>query len=183
VQYACRLANGQKYKAIEVVSGQYAWDEDIVGAELVPGRGKATPRPAALHERLIRLWASPQGAPKAAAAGGEKTTVSHDTGKTVVTFPFPGVPTAIATATLSAQNMAEIVQVRSSDVVTEFTYADYADYNNPLNKVEAFYPGRLVEKRNGIIVRDVTTVGTETGNVYVVMPVPASVRKAAATQP
>jgi len=176
VQYTCRLANGQEYKAIEAVSGQYAWDEDIVGAELVPGRGKATPRPAALHERLIRLWASPQGAPKAAAAGGDKTTVSHGTGKAVVTFPIPGVREAIATATLSSQNMAERFEVRQGDMVTEFTYADYADYNNPLNKVEAFYAGKLVEKRNGIIVRDLTTTETETGNVYVVMHVPGNVR-------
>ena len=46
------------------------------GAEIVPGRGKATPMPAAVQERLIRLWASPQGAPKAAiaaAAPGRRT--------------------------------------------------------------------------------------------------------------
>ena len=177
IQYTCTRANGQEYKAIEVVSGQFAWDEDIVGAELVPGKGKATVNAAALHERLIRLWASPQGAPKAAAAGGEKSSVSHDTGKPVVTFPIPGVPGAIASATLNAQNMAERVEVRQGNVVTEFTYSDYADYNNPLNKVDAFYAGRLVERRNGTVIRDLTTTETETGNVYVVMPVPPSVRK------
>lgn len=182
IQYTCARANGQEYKAIEVVSGQFAWDEDMVGAELVAGKGKATANPAALNERLIRLWASPQGAPKAAAAGGEKTTVSHDTGKAVVTFPVPGVPGAVATATLNAQYMAERVEVRQGAVVTEFTYADYADYNNPLNKVDAFYPGKLVERRNGAVIRDLTTTETETGNVYVVMPVPASVRKTAAPQ-
>jgi hypothetical protein len=176
VQYTCTRANGQEYKAIEVVNGQFAWDEDIVGAELTPGKGKATANAAALHERLIRLWASPQGAPKAAAAGGDKTTVSHDTGRPVVTFPIPGVPGAVATATLNAQNMAERVEIRQGTVVTEFTYADYADYNNPLNKVDAFYAGKLVERRNGAVVRDLTTIETETGNVYVVMPVPASIR-------
>lgn len=179
IQYACTRPNGQEYKAIEVLSGQYAWDEDVVGAELAPGRGKTTPKPTALHERLIRLWAGPQGAPKAAVAGGDKTTVSHDTGKPVVTFPIPGVPGAVAKATLDSQDMAERVEVRQGNVVTEFTYADYADYNNPLNKVEAWYAGKLVEKRNGVIVRDLMTIETETGNVYVVMPVPESVRKAA----
>ena len=178
IQYTCTRANGQEYKAIEVVSGQFAWDENMVGAELVPGKGKATANAAALHERLIRLWASPQGAPKAAAAGGDKTTVSHDTGKAVVTYPIPGVPGAIATATLNSQYMAERVEVRQGSVVTEFTYANYADYNNPLNKVDAFYAGTLVERRNGSTIRDLKTVETETGNVYVVMPVPASVRKA-----
>ncbi|MBI4886238.1 MAG: hypothetical protein HY824_04030 [Acidobacteria bacterium] len=181
IQYACARPNGQEYKAIEVVSGQYAWDEDVVGAELVAGRGKATPRPGALHERLIRLWAGPQGAPKAAAAGGDKTTVANDTGTPVVTYPIPGVPGAIATATLNAKYMAERVAVREGNIATQFTYGNYQDWNNPLNKVEAFYAGTLVETRNGAAVRDLTTVDTETGNVYVVMPVPASVRKTAAS--
>src|SRR4029453_14964492 len=101
IQIACTRANGQTYQNVEVVSGQYAWDEDIVGAEIVPGKGKATPKPALLRERLIRLWASPQGAPKAAAAGRDKTTVAHDTGKPFVTYPIPGVPAAIAKATLN----------------------------------------------------------------------------------
>jgi len=182
IQYACTRANGQAYNAIEVVSGQYAWDEDILGAEIVPGKGKATPKPALLAERLIRLWASPQGAPKAAAAGRDKTTVAHDTGKPVVTYPIPGVPAAIAKATLNAQNQAERVEIRNGDVVMEFTYADYGDFNNPLNKIEAFIPGKLVEKRNGVIVRDLTTSETETGNLYVVMPVPPSVRGATASR-
>jgi hypothetical protein len=178
IQYTCTRANGQTYNAIEVVNGQYAWDEDILGAEIVPGKGKATPKPALLAERLIRLWASPQGAPKAAAAGRDKTTVAHDTGKPVVTYPIPGVPSAIAKATLNAQNQAERIEVRNGDVLMEFAYTDYADFNNPLNQIEAFIPGKLVEKRNGVIVRDLTTSQTETGNLYVVLPVPKSVRDA-----
>src|SRR5438034_5239015 len=61
--------NGQSCSTIEVLSGAYAWNEDIPGAELVPGKGKATPMPATVEERMIRLWASPQGAFKAAFAG------------------------------------------------------------------------------------------------------------------
>ena len=61
---------------------------------------------------------------------------------------------------------------------TEFTYSNYADWNNPLNKVEAWYAGKMVEKKNGTVVRDLTTTETETGSLYVVMPVPASVKKA-----
>jgi len=182
VQYTCRLPNGQEVKNVEVVSGTYAWDEDIVGAELVPGKGKATPKPAALRERLIRLWAGPQGAVKAANAGGDKTTVAEVAGKMTVTFPVPGVAGAMATATLDAKNMAERVEVKDGNTVTEFTYANYADYNNPLNKIDAFYAGKIVEKRNGVTVRDLTTTETETGNLYVVMPVPPSVKKAASPQ-
>src|SRR5207248_11516358 len=53
VQYTCTRPNGQAYSGIEVVSGQYAWNEDIAGAELVPVKGKATPMPDAVAERLI----------------------------------------------------------------------------------------------------------------------------------
>jgi hypothetical protein len=182
VQIACARANGQTYQNVEVVNGQYAWDEDVAGAEIVPGKGKATPKPALLRERLIRLWASPQGAPKAAAAGKESTSVDWSTGKAVVTYPIPGVAGAIAKATLSAKNQAEHIEVRDGNTVTTFDYAKYDDYNNPLNKIEAFMPGTMVEKRNGVTVRDLTTTETETGNLYVVMPVPASVKKATSPQ-
>jgi hypothetical protein len=200
VQYTCTRPNGQTYSAIEVVSGQYAWNEDIAGAEIIPGKGKATPMPGAVQERLIRLWASPQGAPKAAIAAAApptnepgpnpgtlikdgvmkagETSVAWENGKPVVTFPIPGVPGAIATATLDAKYMAERVVVKQGSTTTEFLYGDYQDWNNPLNKIEAFYAGKMVERRNGTVARDVTTVETETGSVYVVMPVPASVRAA-----
>jgi hypothetical protein len=68
-QIECTLPNGQTYSNIEVVSGEYAWDEDTPGAGLVPGVGTATPMADAVEERLIRIWASPQGAVKAALAG------------------------------------------------------------------------------------------------------------------
>jgi hypothetical protein len=202
-QYTCTRPNGQTYSNIEVVSGLYAWNEDVPGAEIGPKKGKATPMPAAVEERLIRFWASPQGAPKAAVAatvetfwlganpgtlfdsGVEKvrqTSVSWQGGKPVVTFPIPGVPGATATATLDAKFMTERVVVkqgsRQETTTTEFTYTDYQDWNNPLNKIEVFYAGKLVERRNGTVVRDLTTEQTETGNVYVVAPVPASVQAA-----
>ena len=43
------------------------------GAEIGPTKGKATPMPGTVQERLIRLWASPQGAAKAAVAGTTET--------------------------------------------------------------------------------------------------------------
>ncbi len=199
IQYACRRANGQTYSNVEVVSGLYAWNEDTPGAEIGPTKGKATPMPAAVQERLIRLWASPQGAPKAAVAGttdtfwlganpgtlfedgltkAGRTSVSWNADKPVVTFPIPGVPGATATATLDAKYRVERVVVAQGSTTTEFTYSDYQDWNNPLNKIEVFYAGKLAERKNGAVVRDLTTTETETGNVYVVAPVPASVKAA-----
>jgi len=203
-QIECKRPNGQTYKNVEVVSGDYAWDEDIPGAELVPGQGKATPKPAALQERLIRLWASPHGAPKAAIAGavglppsesfgqnpaalfdrqagaGAKptTTMTWQGDKVVFTFPIPGVAGAIATATLDSGYLPERVVVKQGANTTEFVYTDYQDWNNPLFKIEALYAGRIVERRNGTVVRDIKTKVTEIGQVYVIMPVPDSVQKA-----
>src|SRR6202165_954015 len=169
------------------------------GAEIGAKKGKATPMPAAVQERLIRFWASPQGAPKAAVAGTietfwlganpgtlfaggvakvGQTSVSWEAGKPVVTFPIPGVPGATATATLDAKYMAERVVVTQGSTTTEFTYSGYQDWNNPLNKISVFYAGKMTERRGGAVVRDLTTDVTETGNVYMVAPVPASVQKA-----
>jgi hypothetical protein len=199
IQYSCARPNGPAYSNVEVVSGLYAWDEDTPGAEIGPTKGKATAMPAAVQDRLIRLWASPQGAAKAAVAGTTETfwlganpgtlfdsgldkvgqtSVSWEAGKPVVTFPIPAVPGAIATATLDAKYMAERVVVKLGAATTEFTYSNYQDWNNPLNKIEVMYAGRLIERRNGAVVRDLTTTETETGNVYVVAPVPASVQTA-----
>ena len=81
-------------------------------------------------------------------------------------------------ATLDANYMTEKVVVTQGATTTEFTYSDYKDWNSALNKIEVFYAGRLIEKKNGAVVRDLTTAQTETGNVYVVAPVPPSVQKA-----
>src|SRR5580765_1973142 len=199
IQYTCTRANGQAYSNIEVVSGLYAWNEDTAGAEIGPTKGKASPMPNAVQERLIRLWASPQGAFKAALTGTtetfflganpgtlfedgvakvRQTSVSWDSGKPVVTFPIPGVPGATATATLDGKFMAERVVVTNGSTTTEFAYSGYQDWNNPLNKIGVLYAGKMTERRNGAIVRDLTTDVTETGNVYVVAPVPASVKAA-----
>jgi hypothetical protein len=198
IQYTGTRPNGQACSNVEVLSGAYAWNEDIPGAELVPGKGKATPMPATVEERMIRLWASPQGAFKGAMAGisdppemaprpqrvpagvsmAGKTSVAWEGNKPVVTFPIPGIPNAIATATLDAKFMAERVVVKQGAKTYEFTYSNYKDWNNPLNPAEAFYAGRMIEKQNGAVVRDITTTLTETGQMYVVMPVPASVRAA-----
>jgi hypothetical protein len=200
INYACTRPNGATYSNVEVVSGLYAWNEDTPGAEIDGTKGKTMPMPDTVQERLVRIWASPQGAPKAAVAGTTdtfwlganpgtlfadgvatvgKTSVSWENGKPVVTFPLPGVPGAAATATLDAKNFTtERVVVKQGSTTTEFTYGDYQDWNNPLNKIGVLYAGKLTERRNGAVIRDLTTNVTETGDVYVVAPVPASVRTA-----
>ena len=43
VQYTCTRPNGQTSSSVEVVSGQYAWNEDIPGAEIVRGQRQSHP--------------------------------------------------------------------------------------------------------------------------------------------
>jgi hypothetical protein len=200
IQYTCTRPNKQTVSNIEVVSWHYAWNEDTPGAEIAGTKGKVAAMPAAVQERLIRIWANPQGAAKSALAGtmdawrlganpgtvipdgvmkAGNTTLSWDAaGKAVLTFPIPGVAGATGTATLDAKYMTEKVVVTQGATITEFTYSNYQDWNNPLHKIEVFYAGRLIERKNGAVVRDLTTGETETGNVYVVAPVPPSVQKA-----
>ncbi len=203
VDIACTRANKQTYSVVENMSGDYAWDDDIPGAELVAGKGKSTPRQDTLTERRIRLWASPHGAPKAAlaaaagmhplqsfgqnpatlldrqAAAGVKgtTTLTWEGEKAVVTFPVPDVPGATATATL-VNYLPERVVVTNGKDTTEFVYGQWADFNNPLFKIEALIPTTTVERKNGAAARNVTSKVTEIGQIYVIVPVPDSVQKA-----
>src|SRR5215470_9065497 len=175
IQYSCTRPNGQNLSNIEVVSGFYAWNEDTLGAEIGGTKGKTTPMPATVQERLIRIWASPQGAPKAALAGTTETwwlganpgtlfadgvakvrdtSVTWNAGKPVVTFPIPGVQGATGVATLNGEYMTEKVVVTQGATTTEFTYSDYKDWNNPLNKIQVLYAGRMTERKNGAVIRD-----------------------------
>jgi hypothetical protein len=203
-QIECTRRNGQTYSNVETISGEYSWDEDIPGAEIIAGEGKATPRPRAYEERLIRLWASPHGAPKsaiAAAAGVTladafvqnpatlldrqatagvqgKTTLDWEGNKPVLTFPLPAPAGAMAMATLDETFLPERVVVTYDGDTYEFVYGDFQDFNNPLHRIEALYAGTIVESHNGDVVRELKSVETEIGQVYVQVPVPASVRAA-----
>jgi hypothetical protein len=206
-QIECTFKDKKTFKNVETLSGDYAWDEDMPGAELVAGKGKATPNQATLIERRIRMWASPHGAVKAAIAGAAGMPVSESFGenpavlldaqakagakstttlewvadkageKAVITFPVPGVPGATAVATLTNYLPDSVVVTNGADK-TEFIYGKWADWNNPLFKIDALYAGTIVERKNGTVVRSVNAKVTEVGQIYVIMPVPASVRNA-----
>jgi hypothetical protein len=203
-QIECTLPNGQTHANIETISGPYAWDEDIPGAEIIPGEGTATPNPDSFEARLIRLWASPHGAPKAAiaaaaglppsesfaqnpadlletqAAAGVRSqaTLEWQRDRAIITYPIPGLPGAMATATLNEEFLPERVVVMHGRNTTEFVYDAFQDFNNPLHRIEALYAGTIVERFNGDVVRDLRTTLTEVGQVYVVVPVPDSVEAA-----
>lgn len=184
---------GQKPdRRVQVVAGELAWNE----AE--PG-GAATPAPDTARERLLQVWTLPQGVIKAARLAGAKATFATEGGKPVITFPLPApLQSGTVKATLDPQNFLfhtmptgvrryfshriERVETRLDNVVTVTTYSDYGDLNADDYKSDALLPRRMVSERNGMKVMDLTLTMSQTYNPYVVMPVPETVRKAAAAK-
>ena len=66
-------------------------------------------------------------------------------------------------ATLDDQFMAKSVVVKHGRDTYEFTYSDYNDYNNELNRIESQYAGKMVERDNGKVVRDIEDGGDGNG--------------------
>lgn len=183
-------ADGQR--EIQVVSGTHAWNEiDKLGGGLEPGWGGAVPAMDAATERLLRLWTTPFGVVKAAAAAGEKTKVGIENGATVVTFPLvngkpeqtsylvvgelAGTPVKV---TLDANSRPARVEVRFRDRLYVTTFSNYGDLNEADYKADIFVPARVVRTVDGQTVLDLTIDKTNTYNPYVIMPVPANVQKA-----
>jgi hypothetical protein len=97
----------------------------------------------------------------------------------VLTFP---VGRATMKATLNAKNLIERVETRLGDVVTETTFADFGELNDPDYRADVFWPKRITQRRGGVTILDLTLTRTNTYNPYVIMPVPASVRSGAGTR-
>jgi hypothetical protein len=193
VDFTCAAAGGQKpERHIDVVAGDLAW------SETEPGRN-ASPTPQAAHERLLLVWTLPQGVIKAARLAGAKATLTTEEGKPTISFPLPApLQGATVKATLDPQNFLfhtmptgvrryfshriERVETRFNNIVTVTTYSDYGDWNAKDYKSDALLPRRIVQQRNGATVADLTLTMSQTYNPYVVMPVPESVKRAAAAR-
>ncbi len=146
-------------RTVAVVSGKSAWQED--GAQ-------PAPNPAAVEDRLLQLWATPQGVIKAALANGSKVD-----GNTV-TVSIDGREVK---ATLNAQNLVEKVSYLStSEVVGDFpvdiAYTDYADFGG------VKFPRHIVQTEDGFPTLDIT-VNAVKPNAAVSVDVPGTVRQAA----
>jgi len=172
-------------RVIQVVSGRFAWNETEPGMN-------ATPMPAAVNERLIQLWSTPMGALKAAVAAGANVQLSTEGAANVLTFALPAPLNATMKLTLNRQdvtmatgqkrqvnNLVEKAEVRMGNIVSETMFSDYGDWNDKEAKADILLPRRIVQKQGPVTVFDLTISRTNTYNPYVIMPVPASVEKAA----
>jgi len=157
-------------RQVLVVSGNDAWNVPAAppGAAAPP----AAPAPAAAPERMLALWATPQGFVKAAMANNATTRKTKD--GTEVSFTVGGKYKM--TGILNAQNQVERVQTWIDqpivgDMLVETTYSGYKDFGGVM------FPSRLVQKQDGFPSLDLT-IASVTANPAVDITVPANVRGA-----
>ncbi|HEY6254359.1 MAG TPA: MBL fold metallo-hydrolase [Xanthobacteraceae bacterium] len=148
-------------RAVNVVSGKYAWQE---------GGPQAAPNPGAVEDRLLQLWATPHGVIKAAMANSARVD-----GNTVA-FSLEG---RAIKATLNSQNLVEKVSYLSTNEVVgdypiEIAYSDYADFGG------VKFPRHIVQTEDGHPTLDITVAEVKP-NPSVSEIVPANVQIAGTT--
>src|SRR6202140_4153878 len=140
-------------RQIQVVSGQFAWNESIPGGGFAPGT-TATPAVGAAGDRLLQLWTTPFGILKAAERAGANAKVGVEGGATVLTFPLSGATTKV---TLNGRNQVERVETRADnpvlgDVITATTNSDYKDLGEITSDV--LFPSHIVQTQGVFPVPD-----------------------------
>jgi glyoxylase-like metal-dependent hydrolase (beta-lactamase superfamily II) len=151
-------------RQIQVVSGDYAWNEPV------PPAGGAAP--GNQLERMLFIWATPQGFVKAATAN--KATMKPTKGGTELSFTVGGKYKM--TGVVNAQNDVERVttwidQSIVGDMPVETTYSDYKDFGG------VRFPAHIVQKQDGYPALDLT-ISSVTANPVVAINVPDNVRTA-----
>jgi len=171
-------AGGTPQHTIQTVRDKYAWDESMMGAGLVPGKGTATPQMTAVKQRLLQIWILPYGVLKAAFAAGDKATVSAEDGATVLNVPLSGELAGVTLkATLDSKNfITKVVAQTGGGMDIEADYSDYADHGEILTDIKS--PGHIVEKQGGSTVLDIQIKNWDANNPYLVFPIPQNVKMA-----
>ena len=173
-------------RQIQVVGGDFAWNESVPGAGFVPGT-TAVAAPGAAADRLLQLWTTPFGVLKMAAQAGSSAKVAVEGGANTITFPLSGALAATTVkVTLNAKQQVARVETRADnpvfgDTITETTYSDYKDLGEIQTDVP--FPSHIVQKQGGFPVLDLTITKTDANNPYVVFPVPDSIEHAPRTAP
>ena len=175
---------GASERRIEVVSGAMAWNETERGMNAIAAADDA-------KARLVRLWTTPFGVVKAAAAAGSSAKMERqDDQSAILSFPLPD-PASDVTVNATVRRDASlvvahpdaladlvgtyIVKVETTGaVVSETTYAEYGDQNWDDYRADIMLPKRIV-RTHGSSTWVLTTTNTNTYNPYVVMSVPENI--------
>ena len=168
-------------RQIQVVGGTYAWNVPVAppapagGAPAAGGGGRGgapppAPAPAAAAERMLFLWATPQGFVKAATTNN--ATMKKAGGGTEVSFTVGGKYKM--TGTINAQNQVERVRTWIDhpivgDMLVETVYSGYKDFGGVM------FPSRIAQTQDGYPSLDLT-ISSVTANPAVDITVPDNVR-------
>jgi glyoxylase-like metal-dependent hydrolase (beta-lactamase superfamily II) len=156
-------------RVVQVVSGTSAWNL-AVPAGSAPGTAPVPqPQPAAVEERTLEIWATPQGFVKAARANNAASESAN--GGSTVTFTAGGRKYV---GTINPQSQVEKVQTWLDtpvlgDTLIETAYSDYRDFGGVM------FPGHIVRTQGGHPVLDIT-VSEVVLNPAVDIPVPDQVK-------
>jgi glyoxylase-like metal-dependent hydrolase (beta-lactamase superfamily II) len=155
---------------VQVASGTSAWNL-AAPAGAAPGTAPAAqPQPAAVEERMMEIWSTPQGFVKAAQANN--ATVKTAEGRSEVTFTVGGKYRY--EGTINAQNHVERVRTWIDnpvlgDTLVETTFSGYQDFGG------VTFPARVQRSQGGHPVLDLTVSGVS-ANPTVDLAVPDNVR-------
>jgi glyoxylase-like metal-dependent hydrolase (beta-lactamase superfamily II) len=157
-------------RQVQVVSGNYAWN--VAPPAQAGATPQAAPAPGNAVERMLMLWATPQGFVKAAMAN--KATEKKAKGGTEVSFTVDGKYRM--TGIINAQNQVERVQTWIDqpivgDMLVETVYSDYKDLGG------VRFPSHIVQSQDGYPSLDLT-VASVAANPAVDITVPDNVRTA-----
>jgi glyoxylase-like metal-dependent hydrolase (beta-lactamase superfamily II) len=157
-------------RQIQVVSGNYAWNV----AAAAPGAAPPPAAPASGNavERMLALWATPQGFVRGAIANNATTKKAK--GGTEVSFTVGGKYKM--TGLINAQHQVERVQTWIDqpivgDMLVETVYSGYQDFGGVM------FPSRIVQSQDGFPSLDLT-IASVTANPAVDITVPDNVRTA-----
>lgn len=156
-------------RPIQFVSGASAWNL-AVPAGAAPGTAPVPqPQPAAVEERTMEIWVTPQGFLKAARANHAASEPAN--GGSIVTFAVAGKKYV---GTINAQS--QLVKVQTwldtpvlGDTLVETTYSNYRDFAGVM------FPGQIVRTQGGHPVLDITVSEVKL-NPAVDISVPAQVK-------
>jgi glyoxylase-like metal-dependent hydrolase (beta-lactamase superfamily II) len=161
-------------RQIQLVSGNFAWNMPAPAANAPAGgpAPQAAPQAAAQPERMLALWATPQGFVKAAMANNATTRQAR--GGTEVTFTTGGKFKMVGT--INGQGQVTKVQTWIDqsivgDMLVETTYSGYRNFGG------VTFPARIVQTQDGYPALDLT-ITSVTANPTFDAPVPDNVRNA-----
>jgi glyoxylase-like metal-dependent hydrolase (beta-lactamase superfamily II) len=161
-------------RQIQLVSGNYAWNMPAPAANAAAGgpAPQAAPQAAAQVERMLAVWATPQGFVKAAMTNN--ATTRQVRGGTEVSFTVGGKYKMVGT--INGQGQVEKVQtwVDQSivgDMLVETTYSGYRNFGG------VTFPSRIVQTQDGYPALDLT-ISSVTANPMFEAAVPDNVRNA-----